>query len=298
MLSTSAPCTPTGSPTTHRRVSPTTTSKQMPREPYRTPTAKIHPTHTRWGHLHAPHTSFLTHPPVNPGRVSSANQTIPAAAYLKSLSIPVFHHCPLSSTCLVDPKHVEHVTDVSPPQLGHGISLPSGPVEVRPMQNVHCVRPLPLQYVQVSALASAAAARSETGRRSQPGMEPAPLWPTTERKLLAQVALETGLGALLRRSRAAARDAAEGRAGCCFGTVVAGASVLESGAAAIRGGTLRATGRNVQAAAAARRPVAHATVGEAPTKVRESILIGAQGMMNKEARQQSSRRRRRVVQFA
>lgn len=69
----------------------------------------------------------------------------PPYAYLNNVSIPVFHHWPLSSICLVDPKHVEQVMVVSPPQPGHGMGLPSGPMDVRPMQKVHLVRPVPLQ---------------------------------------------------------------------------------------------------------------------------------------------------------
>lgn len=248
----------------------------MPREGYRPPTAKSIPTTGGRPTSTPPTPRSWRAPPVSPARASSINQTLTEPAYLYRVSIPVFHHCPLSSICLVDPKHVEHVTVVSPPQPGHGITFPSGPVAVRPMQNVHCVRPLPLQYVHVVALASAAASRSETGRRSQPGMEPAPLRPTTERKLLAQVALDTGLGVFLRRSRAAARDASSRGAGVCLGAA-AGVSA-SAGSAAIRGGARATTGRQVQVPAL-RRPVADTTAGDAATKAGESMLVGEEGRM-------------------
>jgi len=76
---------------------------------------------------------------------ASTQHPPPPYAYLNNVSIPVFHHWPLSSICLVDPKHVEQVMVVSPPQPGHGMGLPSGPMDVRPMQKVHLVRPVPLQ---------------------------------------------------------------------------------------------------------------------------------------------------------
>lgn len=249
----------------------------MPRKACRPPSAKNNPDHGRQRHLDVSDLVLLAPPRVSPERTPRSKPTITkevVAAYLYRVSIPVFHHCPLSSICLVDPKHVEHVIVVSPPQLGQGIVFPSGPVAMRPMQKVHCVRPLPLQYVHVDASASAAASRSETGRRSQPGMEPAPLKPTRERKLLAQVALDTGLGAFLRRSRAAARDAASRGAGFCFGA--AAAVSASAGSAAIRKGAPGATGRQLQTPTA-RRPRAHATEGDAATKAGDSMVLGEEG---------------------